>query len=103
MFKFAKGNTALYEIAIENTMSNFLLHSLLIIFEYFICIFPYVITSIEKLNYLNKVYTDNDIYKSLSLLSKFKNQFIDKQSIYSSCYLYIVTGIMIIFVILSLF
>lgn len=103
MFKSAIGNTVLYETAVENTMSNSLLHSLLIIFEYFICIFPYVVSATQKICYLDKIYTDNDIYKSLSLLTKFKNQFIHKQSIHSSWYLYIVIGIMVFFAFLFIF
>ena len=92
-----KSSTVLYEIFIENTISNAILHSFLLSFEFFICVFPYVISSVHKIFLLTKTYSFNHFEHYLGLLSLLKNNCISNRKVYNSPYVLIVTGCVIFF------
>lgn len=87
MLNFSQRNTVLYEMVIEHTISNVPLQSLLLVIEYFLCIFPFVISSIRKLFMINKYYSYNKLENNLRLFSRMKNSFIDNHNVLSSTYI----------------
>ena len=90
-----KSSTVLYEIFIENTISNAILHSFLLSFEFFICVFPYVISSVHKIFLLNKTYSFNHFEHYLGLVSLLKNNCISNILIVTGCVIFF-TGLFIL-------
>ena len=96
MKMFYENNYALYEIVIQNTISNTVVHSILILIEYFVCILPFSVSSVHRINCFKQLYTYNFIDKYLSIYSRIKYELIDKDRVYSSPYYYIILTINVI-------
>lgn len=107
MKMFYENNHALYEIFIQNTISNTVIHSILILIEYFVCILPFSVSAVYKINSFKQVYSYNYIDKYLSLYSRVKYELINKDHVYSSPYYFVILSINVIslsfFVLLRIF
>ena len=107
MKRFYDNNHALYEIIIQYTVSNTVVHSLLILIEYFVCILPYSVSSVHRINCFKQLYTYHFIDKYLSIYSRIKYELIDKNNVYSSPYYFIILSVNVIslalFVVMRIF
>lgn len=92
-------NSILYGFFIKYTISNQVIHYILIIGEYFFFIFPYVINSGNKLSYFNKKYEQTKLEDSVLLFGRIKTIFTKETIKPSDCLSPYILSLLIILVI----